>query len=68
MYQTENTIKIDKEFILKEDEATYASRYSGELLKKPIRYRLIDLFSGAGGMSLGFSEVFGIRWQDRAPT
>jgi len=63
MYQTENTIKLDKEFILKEDEATYASRYSGELLKKPMRYRLIDLFSGAGGMSLGFSEVFGQPFQ-----
>ena len=24
-----------------------------------MRYRLIDLFSGAGGMSLGFSETFG---------
>jgi len=63
MYQLENTIKLDKAYILKEDEATYASRYSGESLKDPKRYRLIDLFSGAGGMSLGFSEVFGQPFQ-----
>ena len=63
MYQLENTIKLDKAFILKEDEATYASRCSGDLLKDPRRYRLIDLFSGAGGMSLGFSEVFGQPFQ-----
>ncbi len=63
MYQFENTIELDKAFILKEDEATYASRCSGELLKDPRRYRIIDLFSGAGGMSLGFSEVFGQPFQ-----
>jgi len=63
MYEFENTIKLDKAFILKEDEATYVSRFSRELLKDPRRYRLIDLFSGAGGMSLGFSEVFGQPFQ-----
>lgn len=63
MYQFENSIKLHKEFILKEDEATYISRCSGELLKTARRYRLIDLFSGAGGMSLGFSEVFGQPFQ-----
>lgn len=35
-----------------------ASGRSGDLLKDSKRYRLIDLFSGAGGMSLGFSETF----------
>jgi len=59
MYRLENTIEIDKSLILKEDEATYHSRCSGELLQSQRRYRLIDLFCGAGGMSLGFSEVFG---------
>ena len=59
MYQPENIIELDKELILREDEATYVSRCSGELFEKSRRYRLIDLFSGAGGMSLGFSEVFG---------
>ena len=63
MYHFENTLKIKKSFILKEDEATYSSRCSGELLKDSRRYRLIDLFSGAGGMSLGFSEFFGQPFQ-----
>ncbi len=56
----ENTImKLDKKHILKEDESSYGLRLSGDLLKNPRRYTLIDLFSGAGGMSLGFSDVFG---------
>ena len=63
MYQFENTIKINKEFILGEDEATYVSRCSGNLLQESRRYRIIDLFCGAGGMSLGFSEVFGQPFQ-----
>jgi DNA (cytosine-5)-methyltransferase 1 len=63
MYQTENTLKIDKAFILREDEATYVSRCSGGLLQDPRRYRIIDLFCGAGGMSIGFSEVFGQPFQ-----
>ena len=51
---------VSKDLFLKEDLATYASRCSGELLKKSKkRYKLIDLFCGAGGMSLGFSEKFG---------
>jgi DNA (cytosine-5)-methyltransferase 1 len=53
-------IGFDKHLILKEDEATYITRCSGELLEETTqRYRLIDLFSGAGGMSLGFSTRFG---------
>lgn len=63
MYRFENSIELDKSFILKEDEVTYESRCSGELLDNPRRYRIIDLFSGAGGMSLGFSEVFGQPFQ-----
>ena len=59
MHQYNKTIDINKALLIKEDEATYGSRCSGELIKNPGRYRLIDLFSGAGGMSLGFSEVFG---------
>ena len=59
MYPTENSMTIDKTYILREDETTYLSRCSGGLLEDPRRYRLIDLFSGAGGMSLGFSEAFG---------
>ena len=60
MYQYENTLNFDKALLVKEDEATYHSRRSGSsLIKDSRRYRLIDLFSGAGGMSLGFSEAFG---------
>jgi DNA (cytosine-5)-methyltransferase 1 len=63
MYRFENILDIDKTLIVKEDEATYHSRCSGALIKNLRRYRLIDLFSGAGGMSLGFSEVFGQPFQ-----
>ena len=35
MYQLENIIELDKAFILKEDEETYAFRCSGEVLKNP---------------------------------
>ena len=63
IYQFDNTLDIDKSLIVKEDEATYHSRCSGALINSPGRYRLIDLFSGAGGMSLGFSEVFGQPFQ-----
>jgi DNA (cytosine-5)-methyltransferase 1 len=52
--------KVDISFLLREDRATYNDRCSGQLLKKKRkRYRLIDLFSGAGGMTLGFSTRFG---------
>lgn len=54
---------LQKSFILKEDEATYVARRSGKLLQDSIRYRLIDLFSGTGGLSLGFSEYFGQPFQ-----
>ncbi len=64
MYHIENTFEIQKASILAEDEATYESRCSGALLDgNSKRYRLVDLFSGAGGMSLGFSEVFGQPFQ-----
>ena len=44
---------------LKEDQKIYESRKEGILGKKRKKYRLIDLFAGAGGMSLGFSKIFG---------
>jgi len=59
MYRLEDAIKIDKDSFLKEDEYSYRSRCSGNFRKSHEKYRLIDLFSGAGGMSLGFSEKFG---------
>lgn len=42
-----------------DDESVYYSRLNGDLLRRKKRYRLIDLFAGAGGMTLGFSSVFG---------
>lgn len=48
---------------LKEDEAIYRARCSEEKPKHEYIYRLIDLFSGAGGMSLGFSKEFGHPFQ-----
>ena len=59
MCQTEKMIELDSSALMKEDESTYLLRISGESLNYQMRYRLIDLFSGAGGMSLGFSETFG---------
>lgn len=63
MRQYKKTLEIDVVPFLKEDRATYRSRCSGKLLKNSKRYRLIDLFAGAGGMSLGFSERFGQPFQ-----
>lgn len=45
--------------ILELDEKVYWDRLAGRLLEAPDRFSLIDLFSGAGGMSLGFSERLG---------
>lgn len=41
------------------DEAILKSRLDGLLLKSGLSFSLIDLFCGAGGMTLGFSESFG---------
>lgn len=49
----------EKKLILKEDESIYKARLTGKLPSNQKRYRLIDLFCGAGGMTLGFSERFG---------
>lgn len=58
MYLTDNILKIDREYLLREDETTYKARCSRKLNNQAKKYRLIDLFSGAGGMSLGFSARF----------
>jgi len=59
MKKTEYTIPLDKKWILKEDRRIYEARSSGALARKRTTYRLIDLFSGAGGMTLGFSKLMG---------
>jgi len=45
--------------LLKEDEAVYSARLRGALPRPQPVFRLIDLFCGAGGMTLGFTEEFG---------
>jgi DNA (cytosine-5)-methyltransferase 1 len=42
-----------------DSETIYHDRIRGDLLKKRRRFKLIDLFSGAGGMTLGFTGTFG---------
>ena len=48
-----------KHWILKEDQRIYVARTEGTLSKKRATFRTIDLFAGAGGMSLGFSKLLG---------
>lgn len=44
---------------VREDEQVYDSRSKDELPKRNPVFKLIDLFCGAGGMTLGFTEEFG---------
>ncbi|MBZ0253563.1 MAG: DNA cytosine methyltransferase, partial [Candidatus Methylomirabilis sp.] len=46
-----------------DDERVYHARIAGELVAEPVRYRMIDLFAGAGGMTLGFTESLGHRFE-----
>jgi DNA (cytosine-5)-methyltransferase 1 len=50
-------------FKICEEESVYAARENGSLLRRRSIPKLIDLFAGAGGMSLGFSETFGHRFE-----
>ncbi len=45
--------------IWREDEEIYRARCENRLPARQRQYRLIDLFCGAGGMSLGFSKRMG---------
>jgi DNA (cytosine-5)-methyltransferase 1 len=49
----------DKTWLIREDERVYEARRQGVLGMKHERFRLIDVFAGAGGMTLGFSTLFG---------
>ena len=42
-----------------DDESVYYDRLEKKLLKNDRRFKLIDLFAGAGGLTLGFTEIFG---------
>lgn len=46
-------------WLLREEQRIYKSRKQGEFARKRKRFRLIDTFAGAGGMTLGFSKRFG---------
>ncbi len=46
-------------YIMREEEALYLRRNDRPRMGEAKSYRLIDLFCGAGGMTLGFTEAFG---------
>ena len=49
--------------LVAEEEAVYQSRLDGNLAEIPFRPRLIDLFAGAGGMTLGFTRFCGHQFE-----
>ncbi len=49
----------DAKWLVREEQRVYEARSGGILGRKSKRYRLIDVFAGAGGMTLGFSKVCG---------
>lgn len=49
----------DSQWHIKEDRKQYRARQNRKGAPKGLKYRLIDLFCGAGGMTLGFSRKFG---------
>ena len=53
--------EVNKESLrlVHEEQKIYKSRGEGILSLKSKRFRLIDVFAGAGGMTLGFSKFFG---------
>jgi len=48
---------------LKEDAGIYAARVDGAIPKPRHYFKLIDLFCGAGGMTLGFTQALGHQFQ-----
>ncbi|HDQ44175.1 MAG TPA: DNA cytosine methyltransferase [bacterium] len=54
-----NEIKKNPYWLVREEQKVYKARIEGVLGRKRKRYRLIDVFSGAGGMTLGFSKICG---------
>ncbi len=51
--------KLDLSSFLRRDEVSYRRRVAGKPPTRSTPYRVLDLFCGAGGMSLGFSEHLG---------
>ena len=56
-YKTES--EIDSRWLARQEQRVYQSRLEGDFARKRRRFRLIDTFAGAGGMTLGFSKQFG---------
>lgn len=48
-----------KYYTATDDESLYSLRQAGLLRETAPSYRLVDLFCGAGGLTLGFSQFFG---------
>jgi len=46
-------------YTLADDESLYSLRQAGLLRDASPSYKLVDLFCGAGGLTLGFSQFFG---------
>jgi DNA (cytosine-5)-methyltransferase 1 len=59
MKNRKNTKHIAEIPIIAEEEAIYHARVEGKLLANRYRPKLIDLFAGAGGMTLGFTKLTG---------
>ena len=55
----EYEIKKDAAWLVREEEKVYQARGDGVLGRRRKRFRLIDVFAGAGGMTLGFSKMSG---------
>jgi len=51
--------RITRAMMVREEEAVYYARLKGKLVQRQERPRLIDLFCGAGGMTLGFTKLSG---------
>ncbi|MBS3942791.1 MAG: DNA cytosine methyltransferase [Dethiobacter sp.] len=45
--------------LIKEDESIYKARTTNRHVPEHHRFKLVDLFCGAGGMTLGFTQAFG---------
>lgn len=51
--------RITRPMMVREEEAVYHARENGSLVRTRKVPRLIDLFCGAGGMTLGFTKLCG---------
>ncbi len=50
-------------FLVAEEESIYKARIDGTLNDVKLRPKLVDLFCGAGGMTLGFTSLTGHRFE-----